>query len=334
MSEITEVQKRKIEKLLLESSSVQVYQMVLEGRLRQFPSGFWAMPENHQYARDCTRYMIEHVLRWNRADICNNLTKTTFKEYKLGGMFSRLFEKSTYKCICNAYPNEFFVWEFKNINAPKNYWTEEVVAKSVRHIIKKYNWSRNDVCKKFSYDFLCKVGLKPALDIVCDCSPYKALNLAYPNEFKQCELANKPSGYWKDKTNIIEAVKWCVEEKYKWNRDEVCKYFSKDYLEAVGISAMWCNDSICKSLFECLDLAYPNEFKPWELNGTSKNFWTPENGRRATRWLIEEKLKARDLSKVPVKLFREYNLNGMLTALYGGSHIKALKDAYPTKYIC
>ena len=40
--------------------------------------------------------------------------------------------------------------------------------------------------------------------------------LIYPNKFKPWELKSAPNNYWNNETTL-EAIKWMIEEKLKWN---------------------------------------------------------------------------------------------------------------------
>ena len=49
------------------------------------------------------------------------------------------------------------------------------------------------------------------------------------------------------------------------------------------------------SPYEAINNAYPNKYKEWEFSFVPRGFWNDkENGIKATKWLIEEKLKLND----------------------------------------
>lgn len=71
-------------------------------------------------------------------------------------------------------------------------------------------------------------------------------------------------------------------------------------------------------------------------NGTPRNYWTKKRGIKATRWLIEEKLKLSDkevLKKVNTRTFKKYGLGGCLKTCFNDSPIYAIIESYPEKYI-
>lgn len=87
------------------------------------------------------------------------------------------------------------------------------------------------------------------------------------------------------------------------------------------------------SVYAVIENAYPSRFNPWEF--TYRGMWQGEEGRelarKATRWMVREKLSPRDGHKGPVKVrvadFKEHGLGGMLVVLYDNKPARALKDA-------
>lgn len=69
------------------------------------------------------------------------------------------------------------------------------------------------------------------------------------------------------------------------------------------------------SAFEAINSAYPNRFKPWELNSTPKNYWTLERGIEASKWLVEIKLNGltdNNIVNIPTsRIFKRNGLGGM-----------------------
>lgn len=127
---ISEKQKQVINTLLLKASVEEVYQMVLDGTLDHFPYGFWAMPENHDYAEKCLRYLLEKVLKWSEDDIKEKLSSGILEKYKLATPRTRLYS-SLYKYLDAAYPGKYNPWEMKALNV-QNYWNRETRIKALR----------------------------------------------------------------------------------------------------------------------------------------------------------------------------------------------------------
>jgi hypothetical protein len=80
---------------------------------------------------------------------------------------------------------------------------------------------------------------------------------------------------------------------------------------------------------------YPGKFKRWELISVSHDYWTMETSIEATKWLIEEILELTDediIKKLPLSVFKENRLGGMLQKYYNFSPSKAINCAYPGRF--
>lgn len=89
------------------------------------------------------------------------------------------------------------------------------------------------------------------------------------------------------------------------------------------------------SLFNAVNYVYLDRFKPWELNRVPSGSWTKENCIKATRWLIEDKLKLnfrQALKSVSIKDFENNGLGPMLQSHFRNSVTNASILAYPDDY--
>ena len=164
-------------------------------------------------------------------------------------------------------------------------------------------------------------------------SPYKAINTAYPNKFKEWEFKNTSRDFW-TKENGIEATKWLIEEKLKLTDEELKEQLSIKLFKDNNLLGML---SICfnYSTYRAIDETYPNKFKEWEFKQVPINFWTKEKGIEVTKWLIEEKLKLTDdeiKEHLSQKLFRDNGLISMLNYCFNSSPYKAINETYPNKF--
>lgn len=94
----------------LNEEEVIIYKQVLSGELMRFPNYFWQNDiggVNFIAANLCVKYLIEKILKWDIADICNNFNIDIFKKYKLAGMLNILFNNNSFLALDNAYPNMF-----------------------------------------------------------------------------------------------------------------------------------------------------------------------------------------------------------------------------------
>lgn len=186
--------------------------------------------------------------------------------------------------------------------------------------------------KKLFYDN----GLTWMLGSCFDWSPYKAIDNAYPGRFHKWQFNVK--GMWQGPERMklaAAATRWMIEERERCPLCDIPQRISATTFGKYNLRGML---SVCfkGSFFRAIENAYPGRFYPWEFRNVPKNFWQGEEGlenaRRATRWLVEERLKVpkeRVFQDVTYHLFREHGLGGMLTGCFSGSSIQALHNAYP-----
>lgn len=67
-------------------TAVDIYKLVLKGDLKQFPKGFWQLPEAKENAVAVTKYLFESILMWSDDDIRQKLLITTYFDNNLRGM--------------------------------------------------------------------------------------------------------------------------------------------------------------------------------------------------------------------------------------------------------
>ena len=324
---------RKIRELVLMNGPEGVYKMVLDGTLKNFPRGFWSMPENYDYARDCVRYLIEQRLKWSRKKVCEGYNSELLKKHKLNGMLNRVFGCRLYHSLDNAYPNKFKPWELKM--TPISFWNENTGKEAIRWLIEeKLKWSREQVCKGYGSKLLKEYGLTSMVETVFH-SRYKALEKAYPGEFKIWEIEQLGFTKW-DIESGKEATKWLIEERLKWNREQICERLETRVFAENGLMSML---SILygSNCYNALNSVYPGEFKPWELKSVPTGYWNKEEHViEAIKWLIEDKLKGSMEDKcksLSQETFKEYGLYGLLKIRFGGSVYKAVDFVYNGKFM-
>ncbi len=192
-----------------------------------YPGKFkpWELPSvqkkiwNMETAKEATMWLIEEKLKWSDEDVRRNLSKNTFKESSLVRMLDVLFNGSPYFAIENAYPGKFKSWEFSKV--PKNFWNMETAKEATMWLIEeKLKWSDEDVRRNLSQNTFKENSLRGMLDVLFNCSPYLAIENAYPGKFKPWELPSVPKKFWNLET-AKEATIWLIEEKLKWSDEDV-----------------------------------------------------------------------------------------------------------------
>ena len=285
---------------------VECYKLVLQRQIKRFPRGFWAKPWSLQSAREIIRYLLEERLHYSREDICKKLKKSTFEDNKLGGMLVLLFDNSTYKALNNTYPNEFQPWELSS--TPNNFWDDKQnIVKAVRWLVEtKLDNNRQRVCKEFNRGTLEDNGLAFLPNKL---GVYNVLDMAYPNQFKPWELIQVSSTFWKDTENVKEAVRWLVKTKLNNNRQRILKEFNSEFVCKNGFSAVLTRYGI----YGMLNIAYPNEFKPWELACVGRNYWNSTNNiKSALKEFVDKEFngdKVKASKELTVQLLKDNRLN-------------------------
>lgn len=232
-----------------------------------------------------------------------------------------------YKLVLNRKLRTFpaYFWE-------KPYSLEES-AEITKYLIKNIlKWNDNDIKKKLSVKIFSNNKLNGMLKAVFSSSPFKAINNAYPDKFKEWEMPYVTRGFWTLENGVI-ATKWLIEDKLKWSDEDIksklCKKtFVQNGLEGM-IGVLYNNSHI-----QAIDSAYLNKFKPWEFLMSPLKFWNKQTAIQATLWMFNEKLhwNIEDIkSKFNKQIVIDNGLNGMLVTVYNSSLYLMLKDAYPNE---
>jgi len=314
----------------VESVSIaDIYEEILQGGRKTFPKGTW------NYKNDAVRlvkYLIDEKLQWTRDDVCSKLSKDTFKKWKLGGMLQKCFNDSPYEALEATYPEMYRPWELAK--TPNGFWTVETGVEATRWLIEeKLKWSHGDVCNYLDRSTFINANLSGMLQHSFDNHIFAAIDATFPGKYKPWELAKSPQGLWTRETGS-DAVKWLIEEKLQWTRDDVCSMLGTQTFRDNGLGGLL-GMFFQGSLFTAINTAYPDEYKPWELSNAPRNFWTQATAIQATKWLIEEKLAwshTTVCTHLSVQVFKDACLNGMLAVCFKGSPYAAIDAAYPGEY--
>ena len=240
-----------------------------------------------------------------------------------------------------------------NVSEISKYYLEEVLAKgksfpsgtwkcdekyeNAKNVTKTLiervlKWTYEGIRNKLTLNIFKKYSVLSMLVKVFNGSPYLAIENAYPGKFKPWELPCVSNSFWNLKT-AKEATIWLIEEKLKWNDDDIKEKLSANTFIKNSLTSII--SLFNGSPYLAIENAYPGKFKPWELPSVPKKNWNVKTAREATIWLIEEKLKwsdedvRRNLSQ---NTFKENSLRGMLDVLFNGSPYFAIENAYPGKF--
>ena len=109
-------------------------------------------------------------------------------------------------------------------------------------------------CKTMSIELFEKYGLKKAVTRMGGL--YNYVNYVYPGKFKPWEL------HMNQITDEIamQAIKWLIEEKLQWTKEEVCKNICANTFRDYGLESIL-SHKFNNSPIKALEFAYPGEYK-------------------------------------------------------------------------
>lgn len=83
-----------------------------------------------------------------------------------------------------------------------------------------------------------------------------------------------------------------------------------------------------------INMALGYDFKPWEYQNTTKNFWTRENCIKATKWCVDTLLggDARLIPSLDFITIRNGCLYGLFCSVYNNSAYALINDTYPNMF--
>ncbi len=167
---------------------------------------------------------------------------------------------------------------------------------------------------------------------------YRVFANAYPGTFHRWEFKHK--GLWDRKSGkklAREAVKWLVKEKLGIEDvSTIPRVITRENFEENNLRDLLA--AYQDSVFEAVNLVYPNRFKVWEFTAETDTIWKQEDAekvaRNAVKWLVKEKL-AIDVNDIPHTLsnntFYEHGLKSMMD-LFEHSIYKVVENTYPNRF--
>jgi hypothetical protein len=194
---------------------IEIYKLLLQGRISNFPCGFWAdisSEEAKGVAIKLLRYLIDERLKFSKQDVKREVSKRFLTKYKLHTA-SKLFGRSAIRYILCAYPEaQYQPWQFMHDKVPQCYWTQEKNRISaLKYIFEvEMQWNIEDVKEKLSWSILEQNGLVTLRSYYP--SLFKIFKAVYKIDIGPWEITNSevPDGTWENVSNRINAVKWLI----------------------------------------------------------------------------------------------------------------------------
>lgn len=309
--------------------AVEVYKLVLSGKLKRFPNGYWQNPEAKDNAIKCVRFLLKDYLNLSHQEIKDSNLGKIIRGYRLAAILSSRNFDNVLEIVMLAFPGDFKPWEFKK--AGHGHWN------SRENRIEAIKWLVDQVLLKEDFKAISKQTFKEyglsGLLATYDGSPFAAIEDAFQGEGIAWRLSQQvPTDYWDDSSNIARAIRWVIEKKLNLDEEDIKELFTIKLLTSNGLAGLY--DATRKEAHEYLEIAYPGRIKPWQLRYSSQNYWdSEEKVINAVKWLIEKELVF-DSDDVKEKLSREhFEQHGMNFILrkYKGA-FELLNMAYPGMY--
>jgi hypothetical protein len=225
---------------------IEIYELVLQDRISNFPSGFWSnrsVNEAKTVAIKLLKYLIEERLKFNKEDVKRELSKKFLTKYKLHTA-SKLFGRSAIRYIICTYPEaQYQPWQFNHDNVPQSYWTQESNRlNALKYVFEvEFQWSLEDIKEKLNWEIMKQQRLYtlhsyyPNIYYIC--------NALYPGKIKPWELTHSEVSdyFWHDINNRKDAMRWLVKDKLKLNHTEALSRLKKTHFSQYGLTELFSN---------------------------------------------------------------------------------------------
>ena len=186
---------------------IEIYQDVLEKKIRRFPDNFFLGEEGKKYIRYMTCYLLEERLSIPVHEIPLKVTANTLWSHRLKPP-AMMYGWNYYDVIDNAYPGIFKPWEFRQV--PRKYWYGKEgrnrAIEAIKYVIEKeLKIPIEEIPLQVNFHFFKKYRLNGVFDLFGQ-SPFQVIEAVYPGIFKPWQFAHVPMNCWKDQVYIQEAM--------------------------------------------------------------------------------------------------------------------------------
>ncbi|MGE6366014.1 hypothetical protein ACQKD9_19890 [Bacillus paramycoides] len=312
---------------------IKIYEDILSGKRESFPKNTWSMDTQGELIKLLTRHLINNILKWDDTEIKEKWNLRTIKKWRLSGACGAYFNESPYKMLDAAFPNQFKPWELKC--TPKNYWTRENSLECLRYWIKeKDKLTRNQLLNTYNRNWLKERHLDSPFQTYWNSSPYKMLDAAFPGQFKPWDLRKTPHNYWNSKRKSLKVFKRIIKE-LNMSNDDIKLHYSLRWIIQHGLRTPL-TKFFDDSPYKMLNAAFPEQFKPWDLNDAPNKTWT---NKEKTIEIIKNEIEKSELSITDLlqigvrKWMKDNKLSSPFNIYWNSSPSQMLSELYPEEFI-
>lgn len=199
-----------------EMNSVEIYQQVLRGTRKRFPNYYFNGQEGFQRLIQCTRFLIEDVLRIPESEIPKRVSAELLWSHRLRPPANK-HQLNFTDLMATCYPN-VSVLDYKQVS--NGYWVDdsgyirgiEMVRKAIEETC---NIPLREIPRVVNYKFFYEHKLTGIFNRF-EQSPYAVINAVYPGIFHPWEFATVPMHFWENETNVKDAMHWLIYEKLEY----------------------------------------------------------------------------------------------------------------------
>ena len=210
------------------------------------------------------------------------------------------------------------------IKFPKGFWNKDRSIEISKYLFENIlKWDKKDIETKLTFKLLIEYKVETMMEFFNDAIS-NLLKAVYPNYFDENYKFNQ--SYWRDVENVKSTIKYLLEEKYHWTKEEIKKKFNTKLFSDNGLITIL----NFYTLYEILELIYPGEYLKWDL---FMETWSEEDYLSAIKWLIETELKwnkEQIINNLKAKTFASYGLYSIVPNRFKNAY-EVMCFAYPNK---
>lgn len=217
-------------------SAIEIYEMILEDKIKRFPPYFWKNEFSLNYARELGIYVIKKHFDNDNEKILKTYGNSFINKIHLHSVL-KLFNGSAFEYIDFLYPNRFKPWQFKS--CPNEYWNKEnAITATIWLVEERLKWDESEVKKKLNSKIFAMHKLNGMLSVIYNDSVYSAINVAYPDKYLPWELSNVPLNFWKERESVKAALRWLLESELQFTRMEMQTNLTVELFNKQGLSSI------------------------------------------------------------------------------------------------
>lgn len=280
------------------------------------------------------KYLLEDKYKFNEEKILEKWNSEFIDELGLKNSCIQLFNGSPYLFLNSVYPNKFKPWQLSETK-----WSsleKKDVSDYIRYLFEINNIGKDKIIKSKGCPSILKSNkISYAIEIKFDGDYFDALLNTYPEYnldeyFKEFRITNPVEPWTKD--SFAYAVKYILEEKYKFIEEEILANWGSSFVCKEGLEGPF-DTFFNKKPFYALDFVYPGRFKAWQLKSPPRGFWNRNTAEEAIRWAVEKNgISRKEMHKINRKFFEDNRILGAIRIKeFNNSYKKALEEIYSIK---